>query len=292
MSDDARRVTAIGGGHGLATTLRALRRRTDQITAVVSVADDGGSSGRLRAAMGLPAVGDLRKCLAALADADSPLAAVLDHRFDGGELDGHAFGNLLVAALTRTNVDLESALAHAGQLCEIVGRVLPATTGPAVLIGTTADGRRVEGQVNVMQTAGIVSVEIGPADAHPPPAVIDAIRTADQVVIGPGSLFTSVLAALVVPGIAEALLETKAHVVFVCNLAAQPPETAGLDVAAHVAALHRHGVRPDVVLHDPSMLGGSEGVVGSVSVPLVGPDQRVHDPALLSEALWNVTGTI
>ena len=273
----------------MATTLRALRRRTDDVTAVVSVADDGGSSGRLRVAMGLPAVGDLRKCLAALASSDSPLAAVLDHRFDGGELDGHAFGNLLVAALTRTNQDLEAALASAGALCEIVGRVLPATTGPAVLIGTTRDGRRVVGQVNVMNTAGIESVEIGPAGAHPPRSVIDAIICADQVVIGPGSLYTSVLAALVVPGISDALVETKADIVFVCNLAAQPPETEGLDVAAHVEALHRHGVRPDVVLHDPSMLGGSDGVDGSVSLPLVGADRRVHDPALLAEALWAVS---
>lgn len=292
MSNHGRRVTAIGGGHGLATTLRALRQRTDNITAIVSVADDGGSSGRLRVAMGLPAVGDLRKCLAALAHPDSPLAAVLDHRFDGGELDGHAFGNLLVAALSRTNDDLETALADAGQLCEVVGRVLPATTGPAVLIGTTADGRRVEGQVNVMQTAGIVSVEIGPADAQPPDAVIQAILDADQVVVGPGSLFTSVLAALVVPGISDALLETKADVVFVCNLAAQPPETADLDVAGHVAALHRHGVRPDHVLHDPTMLGGSAGVAGAVPVSLVGADHRLHDPALLAEALWNVTAEI
>lgn len=279
------KVAAIGGGHGLAVTLRALRRITSDITAVVSVADDGGSTGRLRAAMGLPALGDLRKCLAALASDASPLTAVLDHRFEGGELDGHAFGNLLMAALARTSEDLVEALDRAGRLCEIVGRLLPATEGPVTLIGETASGREVSGQVAVMATEGITRVRLAPATAAAPRAVLDAVRGADLVVIGPGSLFTSVLAAVVAPGIREALAATHAHRVFVCNLAAQPPETAGFDVADHVAALTRHDVVVDEVLYDPSRMVGADAVPHAVAARLASDSPRLHAPELLAAAL-------
>ena len=263
-------VVALGGGRGLAASLRAARRYAGRITAVVSVADDGGSSGRLREAMGIAAPGDLRKCLVALAQDDSSLwARAFEHRFEVGELEGHALGNLVIAGLASATGDFAAALAEAGRLVGAVGEVLPATAVPVVLKAEAACGE-VQGQVRVSEVGRISVVSIVPADAEPPPGVIKAIEEADQVVIGPGSLFTSVLATVAVPAIREALARTTAMKVYVCNLREQVPETAGYDADAHVEALVGHGVDPDVVLADPGLADESgDG----------------HDPAKLAAAL-------
>ena len=280
------RVVALGGGHGLAATLAAVRRYADDISAVVSVADDGGSSGRLRDAFGIPPPGDLRKCLVALARPDSLWTAAFEHRFGAGDLEGHAFGNLVIAGLTDATGDFTLALAEAGRLLGAVGRVLPATSEPVVLKGATGDGLgSVSGQVAVAKAGRIAGVSLVPADAAPPPDVLEVVAGADQVVIGPGSLFTSVLAVVAVPAIREALATTAGRKVYVCNLREQPPETSGYDVAAHVDALRAHGLEVDVVLHHRGALPVGRTGVPCVERLVAREGAGVHDPELLAVAL-------
>jgi uncharacterized cofD-like protein len=276
-------VVALGGGHGLSATLRAARQYADDITAIVSVADDGGSSGRLRSAFGIPAPGDLRRSLVALAD-DSLWTAVFEHRFDAGELEGHAFGNLLIAALADYTGDFEVALYETGRLLGLEARVFPATREPVVL-KAEVEGTSVEGQVAVMNAGRISGVSLVPPDARTPQGALDAIADADQIVIGPGSLFTSVLAVVAVPAVRAALAEAGARKVYVCNLRPQDPETAGYDVADHVAALAAHGLSIDVALCHPGALPmGDPGVV-CVEEAVAAPDLSEHDPSLLAGAL-------
>jgi uncharacterized cofD-like protein len=229
------RVVAVGGGHGLSASLRAIRRYAGSVVAVVSVADDGGSSGRLRRDMPeLPAPGDIRRCLSSLASAESPLGRALEHRFDTGELDGHAFGNLLLAALAEQLGSFGDAVDEVARHIGAVGRVLPATIGPVALEGLRDAGRSyadavegVLGQVAVQNTAGIHRLRLHPPDPESSPDVEKAILEADQVVLGPGSLFTSVLAAAIVPAVRSALQATSAQRVYVANLTPQVPETKG-----------------------------------------------------------------
>jgi uncharacterized cofD-like protein len=277
-------VVALGGGHGLAATLAAVRRYASAVTAVVSVADDGGSSGRLRQAFDIPAPGDLRRCLVALADPTSPWAGFFEHRFDAGELEGHALGNLVIAGLASALGDFTAALDEAGRLVGCTGRVLPASTNPVVLKADAAGGA-VEGQVKVSSTGRISAVSIVPPDAPAHPAVVAAIAAADQVILGPGSLFTSVLAAAVVPEVTKALAATSAQTVYVCNLRPQLPETDGFDVGDHVSALADHGVHPDVVLCHPGTLARGDCPVEVVEREMATATALAHDPVLLATAL-------
>ena len=278
-------VVAVGGGHGLATTLRATRTYAGDVTAVVSVADDGGSTGRLRAATPRPAPGDLRKCLVALASTDGPIVTAMEHRFSNGELDGHAFGNLLIVALEESEGDLVAALDEAGRLLGCVGRVLPATTQSVDLRARVDSGGVVRGQVAVAARTDLREVTVTPDDVVACEPAVAAIGAADQVVLGPGSLYTSVLAATAVPGIGDAVRGTGAQVVYVCNLHPQVSETAGYRVEDHVAALARHGLEPDVVLYDPSTIGCAGDVAGALAVAVAGQGGRAHDPVLLGAAL-------
>src|SRR5918997_1995576 len=277
-------VVALGGGHGLAATLSAARRYAGDLCAIVSVADDGGSSGRLRAAFGIPPPGDLRKCLVALADPDSLWTSAFEHRFDAGELEGHAFGNLVLAGLAASTGDFEKALAEAGRLLGAVGRVVPATVEPVVLKAIVG-GDSVTGQALVARSEGITGVSLVPADARAPDAALAALAEADQVVLGPGSLFTSVLAVAIVPDLREALAATSGRKVYVCNLRPQLPETAGYDVAAHVDALRAHGLEVDVVLCQPGSLPVGRLDVECVERPVARQNGSGHDPALLAAAL-------
>ncbi len=285
-SGTAPKVVAVGGGHGTAVTLRAARGYAGQITAVVSVADDGGSSGRLRELLDVVALGDLRKCLVALAGPSSLLARSFEHRFDVGELAGHALGNLILAGLVEAaGNDLVAGIDAAASLLDAVGRVLPATT-ERVVLKAELDRGEVAGQVAVAAAARIRRVSLVPEDASSPPEAIEALAGADQVVIGPGSLFTSILAAVAVPGVAEALRTTSAQRVFVCNLRPEVPETADYDVAEHLVALRRHGVEVDVVLCDTRSglaLGAPDRPV--LDRRLAGSNGLVHDPARLAEEL-------
>jgi uncharacterized cofD-like protein len=261
-----------------------VRRYAGDITAVVSVADDGGSSGRLREALGIPAPGDIRRCLVALSEPGSLWAQAFEHRFEGGELHGHALGNLVIAGLTAAADDFTAALDEAGRALGAVGRVLPATTTPVVL-KADGDGGEVQGQVRVATTGRISNVGLVPPDAEAPADALAAIAAADQVVLGPGSLFTSILAVVAVPAIRAALASTAARKVYVCNLRPQVPETAGYDVAAHVDALTAHGVDVDVVLCDPAAMPLGMLTVPHVERPLARADSGAHDPAALATAL-------
>ncbi len=287
-------VVAAGGGHGLSTTLRAVRGYAGTVTAVVSVADDGGSSGRLRATTGLPAPGDLRRCLVALADPESLWARAFEHRFTGGELDGHALGNLVIAGLAEVTGDFASALAAAARLLAAGGRVLPATAVPVTLKGTVGDAE-VVGQERLSGSGGPVrAVSVVPPDAPADPEAVAAIREADQVVLGPGSLYTSVLAACVVRELSEALAGRAGGTVLVCNLRPQEPETAGMDAADLLRAVLDHGVRVHAALVDAAAPDGErravEALAATAGVELaVAPvgleDRAAHDPVALGEAL-------
>ncbi|HUQ63144.1 MAG TPA: gluconeogenesis factor YvcK family protein [Acidimicrobiales bacterium] len=291
------KVVALGGGHGLAATLQAVRRYAEEVTAIVSVADDGGSSGRLRAAFGISPPGDLRRCLVALADPTSLWTSAFEHRFAAGELEGHALGNLVIAGLADATGDFSVALAEAGRLVGAVGRVLPATRYPVVLkavvrAGDGTAGDPIEGQVAVAACGRIAGVSLVPADAEPVPEAIEALAEADQIVIGPGSLFTSLLAVTVVPAIRNALEVTPARKIYVCNLREQQPETSGYDVAAHVEALGAHGVRVDTVVSDPDglQIGRLPDGITGVQAPVSRPDGMAHDPQKLADALENLVG--
>ena len=276
---------AIGGGHGTAVTLKAARRYAGLLTGIVSVADDGGSSGRLRELLNVVALGDIRKCLVALAEQDSSLAVAFERRYDEGELAGHALGNLILLGLIDATGDLVQGVREAALLLGARGDVLPATTEPVVLKAESAQGT-VAGQVAVMGTGDLWAVSLVPDDAQPPPLAVERILGAEQVVIGPGSLFTSVLAAVSVHDIAEAVAQSDAQVVYVCNLRPQVPETDGFDVAAHVAALARHNVMVDVVVCDSIQgMGTGSTEVPVLDVPLTGENRLVHSPAKLAEAL-------
>jgi uncharacterized cofD-like protein len=237
-----------------------MRLYADDISAVVTVADDGGSSGRLTRELGIPAPGDIRNCLVALAG-DADLAELYQHRFGSGALTGHTLGNILIAALTETEGDFAAAVAEAGRLLRCRGRVFPATTSLVELRARTTGGK-VVGQVAVAQTtAPIQAVYLKPSDPPGCRAAVEAVLSADQVVLGPGSLYTSLIATLLVPDIRRAVQETTAKRVFVCNNRVQKGETEGLNASAHVGALLAHA-GPDsvdvVVLQSPVLAGGVE----------------------------------
>jgi uncharacterized cofD-like protein len=281
-------VVAIGGGHGVAATLQAALQYADRITAVVSAADDGGSSGRLRESIAMPAPGDLRRCLVALAPA-SPLAEAFEHRFAGGELEGHPLGNLVIAGLTEATGDFVQALREVHHLLGARGEVYPASAEPVTLKAEVgSDGGEVEGQVAVMNAGEVRHVTLVPPDPPAPAAALEAIAAADQIVIGPGSLYTSLLAALVVPAIAHAVEASAARTVYVANLAAEIPETEGYDVADHVAAMARHGVDVDVVVAQPGALPVGDLRARLVEVPVARDSGLAHDPALLAAALHDL----
>jgi uncharacterized cofD-like protein len=290
---DAPRVVALGGGHGLAVVLRAARRYAGDVTAVVSVADDGGSSGRLRRELDILPPGDLRKCLVALAP-DSLWARAFEHRFTAGELDGHSLGNLVLVGLIETLGDPVAAIDEASRLLDATGRVRPATTEPVVL-KADIDGESVQGQVAVMTDGGrIRRVELVPRDAPAHPDALAAIAAADQVILAPGSLYTSLLSVLAVPGLRDAVTAASAPVVQVCNLRPQPPETTGLDGADHLRAVLDHGGRVDTFLYerdgalpvDEDRIRGWD--VRPAGAPLAGRSGLVHDPARLAQALTDL----
>ncbi len=292
------KVTGIGGGHGLAATLRAARAYADDVQAVVTVADDGGSSGRLTRTLGIPPPGDIRNCLVALA-ADEDLAEVYQHRFSAGPLRGHSVGNLLIAALTEITGDFAAAVERAGDLVKAQGRVHPATNQLLTMEARVSDGV-VKGQVAVAQAQQrIQAVSIEPADPPADPAAVRAIVDADQVILGPGSLFTSLIATLLVPGIRNALLQTDAARIFVCNNRMQKGETQGFDASAHLEALLGHtgpGAVDYVVVQSPPR-GEDHVNVDERAIESLGPrvvsadvtDERgVHDPELLAKVLAQI----
>jgi uncharacterized cofD-like protein len=239
-----KRVVVIGGGTGLSTMLRGIKRYTANIVAIVTVTDDGGSSGKLRQELGILPPGDIRNCLIALADAEGAMTALLQHRFrdDAGNLSGHSVGNLLIAAMTQIkDGDFERAVQEISKVLAIRGRVLPSTLTHVNLRAEMEDGARVEGETAIVAyPARIRRMHLNPPDAEPPLEAIEAIRQADVIVLGPGSLFTSVIPNLLVPKIADALRSTEALRIYVCNVMTQPGETDGFTASDHVRAIEAH----------------------------------------------------
>ncbi len=305
------RVVAIGGGTGLSTLLRGLKAHTSNITAVVAVADDGGSSGRLRNDLGIAPMGDIRNCIAALADAEPVMTRLLQYRFpstpSGSErVTGHAFGNLLIAALSDIEGDFEEGVRQSNRVLAVRGQVVPAAPVPLTLHAELADGSRVDGQSRISAARGIRRVWITPADVHATAEATEAIANADLVVLGPGSLYTSLLPNVLIPEIRNALLTTHAVRAFVANVATQQGETEGFALSDHLRALEVHailGAVDVVVANDTPLTRAPEGwPVVPVKVDVAGgPDERPqlvlgdlvdhrnghhHDPDHLAAALF------
>lgn len=242
------RIVAIGGGHGLSTLLRGLKAFSFNITAVVTVADDGGSSGRLRRSMGILPPGDIRNCLAALSNDEALLAQLFQYRFanGGNDLDGHSFGNLFISALAEISGSFEEAVAESGRVLAVHGRVLPATLHDVRLVADmalphTIGEVRVEGESQIPEFPGrIRRVWLEPNNASAYPHVIQAILAADLIIIGPGSLYTSILPNLLVPDISASIRASRALKIYVCNVATQPGETDGFSCMDHIRVLEEH----------------------------------------------------
>ena len=310
--DTGLRVVALGGGHGLAASLSALRRVTGDVTAIVTVADDGGSSGRLRREFGMLPPGDLRMALAALCGDDEwgeTWARVVQHRFGGaGELAGHSAGNLLIAALWDLLGDPVAGLDWVGRLLRVQGRVLPMAAVPLDILAVVegADPARpddvsmVRGQVACAKTPGKVrSISLEPADPPAVPEAVSAVHEADWVVFGPGSWFTSVLPHLFVPALSRALYGTAARRLVALNLVAQPGETDGFSPHRHLEVLAEHapGLAVDVVLADTRAARGWEDELEKAArllgarlalADVAAEDGARHDPLRLAVAYQDV----
>jgi uncharacterized cofD-like protein len=245
------KIVALGGGTGLSTLLRGLKEHTSNLTAVVAVADDGGSSGVLREELGIPPVGDIRRCIAALADAEPLMSELLQYRFPGspsdpapaagGPLGGHAVGNLLIAAMTAVEGgDFEEGVRQMNRVLAVRGQVLPATATPLTLHAELADGTVIDGQSRIAGASAIVRAWVTPDDVRASEDALAAIAEAELIILGPGSLYTSLLPSLMLPEIRDAIAASGALRVYVCNVATQQGETAGFDLAMHVEALVGH----------------------------------------------------
>jgi uncharacterized cofD-like protein len=304
------RVVCIGGGTGMPTVLRGLKNHTANITAIVTVGDDGGSSGRLRREHGILPPGDFRNNIVALAEVEPLMSRLFQYRFsEGSPLGGHSFGNLFVLAMTGITGNFEQALRETSRVLAVKGIILPSTLEDVEICARFTDGSEVCGESRIPEERKTIErVRLKPEHPAAQPEAVKAILEADLVVLGPGSLYTSVVPNLLVEGIAKALLQSDALKVYVCNVATQPGETDGYDVPAHVAALARHlpgGHNPlDVVVANRTALGGSSpdpdvqlvtDHVGEGAEPhivfedVVRDDQPLrHDPTKLAQVLLQV----
>lgn len=238
------RIVAIGGGTGLASVLRGLKKEDCELTAIVTVADDGGSSGRLRKEMGILPPGDIRNCILALAQAETDMTSLFNHRFEKGELTGHNFGNLFLAAMTEMTGDFQLAVRTMSRILAVTGTVLPATLCDVVLRAELEDGTEVVGEFSIpLAKKPIRHLRLEPAE---PPALDEAVKQigmADGIIIGPGSLYTSVIPNLLVPGIRGAIMKSSAPKMYICNVMTQPGETDGFSALDHVLAIESHAGR-------------------------------------------------
>ncbi len=238
------KIVVLGGGTGLSTLLRGLKKVSTNLTAIVTVFDDGGSSGRLRREQGILPPGDIRNCLVALAEAEPLLTKLFTHRFKGGELDGHSFGNLFIASMSQVTGDLETALKECSKVLAIRGRVLPTTLQDVTLCAEMGDGTIVEGESAITRAGGTIRrVFLRPDRVPPLQDALDAIRDADLIVLGPGSLYTSVLPNLLVEGVVGALRRSRALKVYVCNVMTQQGETRAFRASDHARVLLEQGGR-------------------------------------------------
>lgn len=241
------KIVAVGGGTGLSTMLRGLKKYTKNLTAVVTVADDGGGSGMLRRDIGMPPPGDIRHCMEALANTEPIMQQLLTYRFTEGSLAGQSFGNLILAALNGVTGSFEEAVSQMSQVLAITGRVIPVTSADVQLEAVFENGARVVGESKIYnckkeQDCRIDHVNLIPRNPEPLPAALEAIAEADLILLGPGSLYTSVIPNLLVPGVSQAITQSPAPKIYVCNIMTQEGETEGYTAADHVEALLIHGM--------------------------------------------------
>jgi len=312
------KIVAIGGGTGLSTMLRGLKKHTKNLTAIVTVADDGGSSGMLRRDMGMLPPGDIRHCMEALANTEPIMERLLTHRFKDGNLAGHSFGNLILAALNDITGSFEQAVSQMSQVLAITGRIIPVTGTDVQLEAVFENGTRVVGESKIFhfkkeQDCRIAHVALIPERPAALPAALQAIGEADLIVLGPGSLYTSVIPNLLVEGVAQAIAQADVPKIYVCNIMTQDGETEGYTAADHVEALLAHGVPGMVDLCLANSAPVDPGLVEKYreedAVPLVMDRERItamglelverpvastqgsyarHDPDKLADALLEI----
>ena len=303
------RIVAIGGGTGLSILLRGLKEYTDNLTAVVTVADDGGSSGRLRQDMGVIPPGDVRNCIAAVADAEPLMTRLFQYRFppESGEgLSGHSFGNLFIVAMSEVTGSMEQAIHETGRVLAVRGQILPSTLEDVRLAARTRDGRTIRGESAITAAqAEIATVSLEPARPSAHPDALNAVRNADLIVVGPGSLYTSVLPNLMVPALGIAFQESDAMRIFVSNVATQAGETDQYSVQDHVASIEAHlGGSPfDFIVANNNLterlperwksepVRGGEARVGGVVITADVIDERNryrHDATKLADAILTI----
>ena len=235
-------ITVIGGGHGLSVLLRGIKTSTNNVSAVVTVADDGGSSGRLREELGIIPPGDLRNCLVALADTEPLMEKLFQYRFEGNTaLAGHSFGNLFIAAMNEVTGDMETALKESSKVLAVKGRVIPASKEHVRLDAVMTDGTVVEGESQIPEAhKKIRRVQLFPKEVAAVPAALEAIESADAIILGPGSLYTSIMPNLLVDGVSKTLRNSKAIKIYICNVLTQPGETDGYTASQHAKAILDH----------------------------------------------------
>lgn len=312
------KVVAIGGGTGLSTMLRGLKQVTKNLTAVVTVADDGGGSGMLRREIGMPPPGDIRHCMESLANTEPIMQKLLTYRFHDGSLSGQSFGNLILAALNGITGSFEEAVSQMSQVLAITGRVLPVTSADVQLEAVFENGTRVLGESNIFSFKKEQDCRIDHVNLIPPrpaalPAALEAIWDADLILLGPGSLYTSVIPNLLVQGVSEAIRESDALKIYVCNIMTQDGETEGYSAADHLEAILTHGEPGMVDLCLANSAQVSPGLLERYreedAVPLIVDRERVkalgvepivrpiasqtgdyarHDPKLLTEAVMDI----
>lgn len=243
------RIVALGGGTGLSTLLKGIKNITNNITAIVTVGDDGGSSGRLREEFGILPPGDIRNCIAALADSEDLVTKLFQYRFKTGDgLGGHSFGNLFLSALCAITGDMVRAVKESSNVLSIRGRVIPSTLDDMKLVAELEDGRIIKGESNIPESGGkIKRIFTDPADCKVTDDILAAIANAELIILGPGSLFTSVIPNLLVKEISEALSKSKAKKIYVCNIMSQPGETDGYKVSDHIQQLINHAGSKNII---------------------------------------------
>ncbi len=270
------KIVAVGGGTGLSMLLRGIKNITNNVTAVVTVGDDGGSSGRLREEMGVLPPGDIRNCIAALADDEDLVTKLFQYRFKTGEgLEGHSFGNLFLTALCSITGDMVRAVKESSNVLSIRGRVLPSTLDDMKLVAEMQDGRIIHGESNIPEAHGkIKRLFTDPQNCRALPDVISAIRDAELIILGPGSLYTSVIPNLLIKEIAHEIAKSNAKKIYVCNIMTQPGETDGYSVCDHINAIMKHAGSKNVIeavlVNDfmPSNLAKKYQLSGSYPVKL------------------------
>ena len=278
------KVVVIGGGSGLPNLLRGLKHYTSNLTAVVTVADDGGSSGRLRSELGILPPGDIRNCLVALADSEIVMQQLMDYRFStNGQLDGHSFGNMLIAALSGIGGDFSKGVEIAGELLAIRGRVIPSTSTDIVIVGSTVTGQMLLGESRVgTTTERLRSIALLPPDAPAHPDAAKAVREADLIILGPGSLFTSIVPNLLVRDIAKELAGASGLKMYICNVAEEPGQTTGYSVLDHLNVVRHYAGdnSVNIVITNNNALQGRE----SPSPSLIPSRVNWEDPAVCIQA--------